>query len=62
MEEHNTSEIDDIWRRLDREPITEHDFLTVAYWAYHAMPAENVRSALFQLYMRAHTPPRRSVH
>lgn len=45
------TELDGIWfRMIRREPITERDFLQVAFWAYHAMPAENVRTAMFSLF------------
>ena len=63
MDEDRCHEVEEIWRRMSHDAaISEHDFLTVAYWAYHAMPADRIRSTLFQLYMRAHQSPQGARH
>lgn len=55
------ADLEAIWERLGRGPISEREFLAVAQWAYHAMPAETICSATFQLYESVHTA-KRQVH
>ena len=57
------TELYSIWQRSAQgDSITEQDFLAAARWAYQAMPAENVHSALHMLLTAVDSPSNRLVH